>query len=106
MKIAKNVRVFMILVPALMLIYGASVSKEELDPTANADKNIVYVFPIRDDIAKPSFRIMKEAFEEAAAIKADYLLIHMNTYGGLVNIADSMRTRILNSTNSRSLLYR
>lgn len=97
MKIAKNVRVFMILVPALMLIYGASVSKEELDPTANADKNIVYVFPIRDDIAKPSFRIMKEAFEEAAAIKADYLLIHMNTYGGLVNIADSMRTRILNT---------
>jgi membrane-bound serine protease (ClpP class) len=41
---------------------------------------------------------MKEAFEEAGRLKADYLLIHMNTYGGLVNIADSMRTRILNTS--------
>jgi membrane-bound serine protease (ClpP class) len=40
---------------------------------------------------------MKEAFAEAAGVNADFLLIHMNTYGGRVDIADSMRTRILNT---------
>ena len=40
---------------------------------------------------------MREAFKEAEKMKADYMLLHLNTYGGMVSIADSMRTRILNS---------
>ena len=31
-------------------------------------------------------------------MRAQYILIHMNTYGGMVNIADSIRTKILNSS--------
>lgn len=61
------------------------------------DGNLVYVFEIRKEIAKPVWRITQEAFAEALLMKADYILIHMNTYGGMVNIADSIRTKILNS---------
>jgi membrane-bound serine protease (ClpP class) len=61
------------------------------------DGRLVYIFEIRKEIAKPVWRITQEAFAEAYRLKADYILIHMNTYGGMVNIADSIRTKILNS---------
>ena len=60
-------------------------------------KGMVFIFEIRKEIAKPAWRITQEAFEEAVSLKADYIFIHMNTYGGMVNIADSIRTKILNS---------
>ncbi len=62
------------------------------------DGKLVYIFEIRKEIAKPVWRIVQKAFEEATQLKADYILIHLNTYGGMVNIADSIRTRILNSS--------
>ncbi len=65
--------------------------------TIETKSGIVYVFEIRKEIAKPVWRITQEAFKEAIAAKADYIIIHMNTYGGMVNIADSIRTKILNS---------
>lgn len=39
---------------------------------------------------------MDKSFNEAEKAKADYILIHMNTYGGMVVYADSLRSRILN----------
>ncbi len=57
----------------------------------------IYVFEIREEIAKPAWLKTQKAFEEANAMKVDLILIHMNTYGGLVDIADSIRTAILNS---------
>ncbi len=61
------------------------------------DTLLIYQFDIKDEIAKPVWRITKTAFERAQELHADYILIHMNTYGGLLNIADSIRTRILNA---------
>ncbi len=58
----------------------------------------VYVYEIRKDIAKPAWYVTQKAFEEAGKWKADYIILHLNTYGGQVNYADSIRTRILNST--------
>jgi len=57
----------------------------------------IYQFDIMQEIAEPVWRITKESFLEADEYKADYILIHMNTYGGLVTSADSIRTKILNS---------
>lgn len=56
----------------------------------------VYVFEIRDDIAKPALRVTQKAMDEAEKWKADFILLELNTYGGLVNIADSIRTKIIN----------
>jgi membrane-bound serine protease (ClpP class) len=60
------------------------------------DKLIVYKFDIKKAIAAPIWRTTKLSLEEATRLGADYVLIHMNTYGGQVDMADSIRTAILN----------
>ena len=52
---------------------------------------------IKREIGPAAWRQTKDAFEEANEWKADLILIHMNTYGGMVIHADSIRTTILNS---------
>lgn len=84
------------IISTLLLFSAAGIDQNKTGQ--NSGKTVVYVFDIRDEIGKPSWRVMREAFSEAEAVKADYMLLHLNTYGGLVNIADSMRTRILNSS--------
>jgi membrane-bound serine protease (ClpP class) len=58
---------------------------------------LIYKFDIKENIARPAFRTLQRAFEEADTLNADVIFIHMNTYGGQVDIADSMRTRIMQS---------
>ncbi|MEE4256543.1 MAG: NfeD family protein [Bacteroidales bacterium] len=58
---------------------------------------LIYKFEIKEQIAPPAVRTTQRAFEEAKEAGADLMLIHMNTYGGMVDAADSIRTRILNS---------
>ena len=68
---------------------------------AQSDKSkaekLVYKFNIKENIAPAIWRQTKQAFAEADTLKADLFLIHMNTYGGTVVDADSIRTRILHS---------
>ncbi|MFW5793052.1 MAG: NfeD family protein [Bacteroidota bacterium] len=59
---------------------------------------IVFKFEIMEQIAPPALRTTQRAFEAADTLNADFILIHMNTYGGMVDIADSIRTRIMQST--------
>ncbi len=62
-----------------------------------ADTVLVYTFSIKENIAAPAWRITQEAFEEALSLGADLVILQLNTYGGEVSAADSIRTRILNS---------
>ncbi len=57
----------------------------------------IYTFDIKENIAPPVWRTTKKAMEEARDLEMDLILIHMNTYGGMVDAADSIRTKILNS---------
>jgi membrane-bound serine protease (ClpP class) len=63
----------------------------------SAQKKFVYLFSISDEIAKPVWYKTKKALREASAMKADFILIQLNTYGGLLETADSIRTAILNA---------
>lgn len=85
-------RLYLILLAALAVVSNTSARS-----TDNTDTTRVYVFSINDMITKATARLTKRSFEEAARQQADIILIHMNTYGGLVDAADSVRTRILNS---------
>jgi len=67
---------------------------QETKPRAG---KLVYKFNIKENIAPAIWRQTKQAFDAAESLKADLFLIHMNTYGGTVVDADSIRTRILNS---------
>jgi membrane-bound serine protease (ClpP class) len=108
MKLAQLIPIgrIIVLVLALAVLSSAKISTDpgarDIDKTIAVNKlvesehKLVYIFEIRKEIAKPVWRSTQEAFKEAMALHADYILIHMNTYGGMVNIADSIRTRILN----------
>ncbi len=60
-------------------------------------RKLVYKFDMRTDVMPALWRQTQQAFDEAEELGADYILIHMNTYGGLVQAADSIRTKILNT---------
>ena len=66
--------------------------------TANSSETKrVYKFDVKEEIGPGIWRKMQKAFDEAEEWNADLILIHMNTYGGMVIHADSMRTKILNN---------
>lgn len=84
---------------AASLVQADSLPEPQLSDTVvrQSEKLQVYVFDIKEDIAPPVWRTTQKAFKAADEMKADLILIHMNTYGGMVDAADSIRTKILNS---------
>lgn len=62
-----------------------------------AEKHIVYKIDIKKEIDKTSQIYLNKGLTEAQSVGADAVLIHLNTYGGLLEAADSMRTAILYS---------
>ena len=65
--------------------------------TVSGNRPLIYTFAIMDNIAAPTWRITQEAMEEAHTLEADAVILHMNTYGGEVSAADSIRTKLLNA---------
>lgn len=64
---------------------------------AAESEKIVWKVDIQDEIGPKVWRLVRKSFDEAEKKNADYVLIHMNTYGGMVVYADSLRSLILNS---------
>ncbi|MFA7137881.1 MAG: nodulation protein NfeD, partial [Bacteroidales bacterium] len=100
-----NTRVLFLLPTALFLMSLLSFFPANGQNETSSDavltpekKETVYVFEIREEIAKPVWRKTQMAFDEAIDTKSSLILIHLNTYGGQVDFADSIRTRILQST--------
>lgn len=85
----------------ISLFFGFPEAFTQVSSQAKTDsqtkQKLVYKFNIKENIAPAIWRQTKQAFEAADSLKADLFLIHMNTYGGTVVDADSIRTRILNS---------
>lgn len=63
---------------------------------AQAKATQVYVIPIDDEINSTTWRMVQQGCREAREMNADILLVHLNTYGGAVVYADSIRTALLN----------
>lgn len=60
-----------------------------------AEKN-VYVLPINDEIGSMTWQHTRRGCEEAQNMNVDVLIVHLNTYGGTLQHADSIRTTLLN----------
>ncbi|MDY0199037.1 MAG: NfeD family protein [Tenuifilaceae bacterium] len=80
-----------------VLALTVSFSFSATDTTDVSSGKLVYKINIKEDIMPAAWRHVQRGFKEASELKADIMLIHMNTYGGLVNMADSIRTKLLNS---------
>ena len=55
----------------------------------------IYKFAIHDEINSKTWIYTKEALNEANTLNPDLIILHLNTYGGEVVYADSIRTAIL-----------
>ena len=54
-----------------------------------------YIIKLHKEINTSSARLITDALKEAQEEKADYCIINLNTYGGALDAADSIRTAIL-----------
>ena len=68
-----------------------------LSAQAEGRQHVVYKVEIKDEIGPEVWRLVRKSFDQAEKEEAGYILIHMNTYGGMVVYADSLRSLILNS---------
>ncbi|MGN0021575.1 MAG: nodulation protein NfeD [Sphingobacterium hotanense] len=73
--------------------------------TMNSNAQSVYSVQIKDDIGPNAWRTLKNALKEAKADKSTYFLLELNTYGGALNFADSMRTALLNAAPMKTIAY-
>lgn len=64
----------------------------------------IYQFEIKDEINPATWRITKKAIENAKTDNAEILLIDLNTFGGMLDYADSIRTALLN-TELKTIVY-
>lgn len=58
----------------------------------------VFVYSINEEITPIVLRTFSRAMLQAENLHADYFILELNTYGGLLDVADSLRTKILNSS--------
>lgn len=65
--------------------------------TAKQDTNLIYKIDIKKEIDRTTQIYLSRGLSEARQLGASAVLIHLNTYGGLLDAADSMRTAILYS---------
>lgn len=79
----------------LLLVFLLTISIGVL--SAQQTQKKVFTFAIDQDIDPGMNRRVKLAMDQAELIKADVILIEMDTYGGAVTDADEIRTRILES---------
>jgi membrane-bound serine protease (ClpP class) len=60
-------------------------------------KELVYTIRINKEISHTTKLYLTNGLSEAQRLGADAVLLHLNTYGGLLDAADSMRTAIMYS---------
>ena len=65
--------------------------------SAQDTKPLIYKINIKKNIGSTTWVYLRNGLHEAKEKKADYVLLHINTYGGGVMEADSMRTAVINS---------
>jgi len=90
----KNLVFYLLICFSFGLAFQSFASEEK---EAGEKKPLVYKFDIKKEIAPPVWRSTKMALEEAVEKNADLVLIEMSTYGGMLESADSIRSKILES---------
>lgn len=59
-------------------------------------KTTIMHLKVQDDIDARTNRYTELGFEKATELQADYIILELDTYGGALDYADEIRTRILN----------
>ena len=67
-----------------------------INTIARSDSSTVFVMEIRAEIDPRMSRYVDLALSKAKDVKADFIVVDMNTFGGTVDDADKIRTALLN----------
>lgn len=91
--------IYSVLAVLLVLVLSSQVAAPDTtaSDTISGSRTRVFTYAIKDNIAAPTWRITQEAFKDALSMQADVVILQLNTYGGEVSAADSIRTKILNA---------
>ncbi len=82
--------IFLCLVVTSLLIHANIYSNNQAKPT-------FFSIDLKKNVGSTTWLYIQKGFEEAKQLNANTIIIEMNTYGGEVGFADSIRTKILNS---------
>lgn len=74
----------------LLLTHG-----QEQTNVDNTPKTKVYYFELHQDIMESSVRVVSRALEEAVAQNADYIVMSLDSYGGLLDAGDTIHVKLL-----------
>lgn len=88
-----------LLMPMLVLpVMGERIDRVSKALEQESDKTfIIYKYEIMEEIAPGAVRLTELAMRDADSLDVDFILLHLNTYGGLVDAADVIRTLIMQS---------
>lgn len=92
--------VILCMVASIFQVHATGVRFDRVSEALAADPDktfLVYKYDIKENIGPPARHRTQRAFQEADSLNADFILLHLNTYGGTVNDADSIRTRLMQS---------
>jgi membrane-bound serine protease (ClpP class) len=81
----------------LFIVCCFIVSLHAQQPDTGKGKLKVYHFAIREDIMPPAEKTTRDALAMADSLHADLILLSLDTYGGQVDVADNIRTMLLNA---------
>lgn len=74
----------------LLSFYSKAQDKDTLS-------TVIFQFSLSENIEPNAFRVVKKAIKQAENSDAEYLIMNLNTYGGRVDVADSIRTVLMRS---------
>ncbi len=79
--------------------YITPVFKDTLSTVKTLEgKQKVYYFKLDDEIMPPAGRLVNKAIDDAEAWGATLIVMELNTFGGRVDIADEIRSKLLDAT--------
>ena len=79
----------------LSLLLWCMVFPAFADDANSTSQPVVYVIELKQEINAPAARMVHKGLQAATADGAGYVLLHLNTYGGELSAADSIRNALL-----------
>lgn len=86
---------YYMLYTALMLSVLLSTQAQKVDGVHNSGQTKIYRFAIHEDIMPGTVRLVDRALEAAVAMDADYIVLDLDSYGGLLDAGDSVHVKLL-----------
>ncbi len=75
-----------------------STQAQNAENVHNQSTKRVYQFSIHEEIMPGTVRLVDRAIEQAMAMEADYILLDLDSYGGMLDAGDSVHIKLLRCT--------